>query len=178
MTRRHRRIATLVAVVAPTAVVTAAFAMTTINTGGVYVQGQNTAGVVKFVGTGWARGVISGGRPSVEIHAGSAPVLFASGRKQRRIVSGSDVRIAMPAGTFFSVYSTQAAMQLTMRGPGIDASIVGSGTMTFTGKGAYTPTYGVTRPWPKAAIAIRQPSTSAAHRAALRRTRAHVATVA
>jgi hypothetical protein len=177
MTRSHRRIAALAGVVVSTAVVTAAFAMTTINSGGVYVQGANSAGIVKFVGTGWARGVISSGRPSVEIRAGSAPVLFASGRKQRRIGSGTDVRIAVPAGTFFSVYSTQAAMQLIMRGPGINTSIVGSGTMTFTGKGTYTPTYGATRPWPKAAIAIRQPSSNAAHRTNGTRVSAHSATV-
>ncbi len=159
----HRRIAAL-AVVVGTAAAAVALAGPTVGTGWISVTGADSAGVVHFSGQGLVRGSINGGHPSIEIHAGATPIVVGLGGRQRRIPAGADVRIALDAGEQFGVISTGTRLQVILRGPDIAATIAGTGTISFTGRGTYSCGYPpVGRAWPKTALTLLQPKATALH---------------
>jgi len=176
MTRSHRRIAAFAAVVASAAAVGAAFAAPTVNTGSIAVTGSGTVAVTGRI---VVLGSVANSRAQIEIQTLHSAATLGLGGRSRLIAQGRDVNVSASPGAFFGITATSGTIRVTVRGRGISATIAGTGTVTFTGRGTYSFGYPpVTRAWPKVPLVLRQPHATAAHHVIRAGASTHTTTVA
>jgi outer membrane receptor protein involved in Fe transport len=162
MTGSHRRIAALAVVIASTVAVTAAVAQPTVDTGSISVSGSGTVAVTGRV---VVLGAVSNSRAQIEIQTLRSAAALGLGGRTRRIAPGRDVIVSAGPGVFFGITAANGTIRVTVRGRGISATIAGTGTVAFVGRGTYAFGYPpVTRPWPKLPLSLRQPQATVARR--------------
>jgi hypothetical protein len=177
MTRRHRRSAAL-AVILASAAAAVAIAGPTVNTGSISVAGTGV-GTVAVTGRVVVLGSVGASRAQLEIVTQRSAATLGVGGRTRRIPVGRDVTVSAAPGAFFGVTASSGQIRVIVHGRGIAATIAGTGTVVFSGRGTYSFGYPpITRAWPKAALTLRQPTARALKRTVHPRTDAHEATVA
>jgi len=119
-------------------------------------------GTVTVTGTVLVAGSFGPGRvrPSVEIRTYQTRARFDG----REIPAHSLRRFAPAAGRDFFLLDVQGTVRVTMHGTGLSASVAGTATITFTGRGSYQPTFGRRAAWPKSPLRLLQPSSGRQHR--------------
>jgi hypothetical protein len=131
-----------------------------VTTGSVSITGSGT---VTITGQVYVQGVLTGPHPLVTIRT-TTSAASCSLLKKKWIPRGRNVKISAPSGTQFGILGTAANIQVTVRGASISLTVAGTATIKFSGRGSYTPAYGVTPyRWPKTMLRLVQPATSGAH---------------
>ena len=177
MTRALRRSAALAVVVAAATSVIA-LAGPTVDTGSISVAGTGM-GTVTMTGRVVVLGSVAASRAQLEIVTLRSGATLGVGGRTRKIPIGRDVIVSAGTGTFFGVTANSGQIRVIVHGRGIQATIAGTGTVLFSGRGTYAFGYPpMTRAWPKAPLMLRQPTASAAHHVARPRTNADATTVA
>jgi hypothetical protein len=161
MIRGHRStlaLSTLLVVGAATCAIAAA--NPTVTSGSVSITGSGT---VNVTGQVWVQGALSGPHPLIVIRTTTASASFASPGKSRRIPKGRTVQIPVTPKAYFSIMGTAGTTVVRLRGAQISATVAGTATVRFSGKGTYTPFNGMPTQWPRTALHLVQPTTSTAH---------------
>lgn len=132
-----------------------------VTTGSVAIVGVGP-GTVSVTGTVLVMGSVGPGRTrsTVVIRTYRTRARFDG----RVIPPHSLRRFTLGAGRGFFLIDVQGPVRVTMHGTGLSASIVGTATVTFRGRGAYQPTFGRRAPWPKAPLRVLQPLSGRRHR--------------
>jgi len=168
----------VLAVFVATAAATLALAGPMVDTGSISVAGAGV-GTVAVTGRVVILGSVATSRAQLEIITLHSGATLGVGGRTRKIPVGRDVTVTAGMGAFFGVTANSGQIRVIVHGRGISATIAGSGTVVFSGRGTYSFGYPpITRAWPKTALGLRQPSAQVLRRATSRRTRAHATTVA
>ena len=161
-----------------TAAATVALAGPMVDTGSISVAGTGV-GAVTVTGRVVLLGSVDSSRAQLEIITLRSGATLGVAGRTRKIPVGRDVTVTAGVGAFFGVTANSGQIRVIVRGRGISATIAGTGTVVFAGRGTYAYGYPpITRAWPKTPLALRQPTAQVLRRVAHPRTDAHATTVA